>query len=133
MTLSQWIINYRQSHSLSCREFAKLTSLSPQYVSILEHGATPQGKPVSPTVQALDKIATATNTTLDCIIKMLSEDKDQEIILNHSPLPRDLISDLASMQKAVEASTHPAAKEAAVFLKYALLSCTKAGVSRYFP
>jgi transcriptional regulator with XRE-family HTH domain len=64
-TLGDYIKEYRDKKDLSLRDFAKLCDLSHSYVASLEKGIDSRSKkPVVPTIETLEKIAKATNTTL---------------------------------------------------------------------
>lgn len=81
MTLGAWLKKYRTEHGLSMQKMADLCGCSKAYVSVLEQEINPTTKkPVSPTIQILEKIATATGQDLDTFIKSL--DGDQPITLN---------------------------------------------------
>lgn len=57
MSLGDFIKKYREEHELSCRKFAALVGLSPQYVILIENGRNNDGKPLSPTMSTYSKIA----------------------------------------------------------------------------
>ena len=72
MTLGEWIKNYRDKHSLSMQEMADVCGFSKAYIGQLEKGINPStGKPISPTIQAFDKIAQAVGLDLDVFLKEL--------------------------------------------------------------
>ena len=72
MTLGEWIKNYRDKHSLSMQEMADMCGFSKAYIGQLEKGINPStGKPISPTIQAFDKIAQAVGLDLDVFLKEL--------------------------------------------------------------
>lgn len=51
MTLGEYILNYREKHDISQRQFARMTGLSNSYISMLEKGLNPSsGKPIIPTI-----------------------------------------------------------------------------------
>ena len=65
MTLSEFIIQYREKHDLSQRQFAKMCGLSNGYISMLEKNENPKtGRPLTPSVKILQCLATAMNMTL---------------------------------------------------------------------
>ena len=72
MTLGEWIKNYRDTHSLSMQDMADMCGFSKAYIGQLEKGVNPStGKPISPTIQAFDKIARAVGLDLDAFLKEL--------------------------------------------------------------
>ena len=75
MKLGDLIREYREKHDLSQRQFAEKCDLSNGYISILEKGTNPNtGKPVTPTIPQLKKIATGLGITtmemLECVDDM---------------------------------------------------------------
>ena len=74
MTLGEWIKNYRYTHSLSMQDMADMCGFSKAYIGQLEKGVNPStGKPISPTIQAFDKIARAVGLDLDAFLKELDD------------------------------------------------------------
>lgn len=66
MKLRDLIKNYRDTHDLSQRQFANQCNLSNGYISILEKGVNPRtGKPVTPTIPQLKKLADGMGMTLN--------------------------------------------------------------------
>lgn len=66
MKLRDLIKNYRDTHDLSQRQFANQCNLSNGYISILEKGVNPRtGKPVTPTIPQLKKLADGMAMTLN--------------------------------------------------------------------
>lgn len=87
MKLGEYLKAYREKHGLSMRALADLCGFSKAYINILEKGVNPKtGKPISPTMQAFEKIAAATKTDVDALLKIL--DSDQPITLPASSPPR---------------------------------------------
>lgn len=106
MKLGEYLKAYRERHGLSMRALADLCGFSKAYINILEKGVNPKtGKPISPTIQAFEKIAAGTKTDVDTLLKIL--DSDQPITVpapasvsdQHSP--RDL-NDLARFLNKTE-------------------------------
>lgn len=65
MTLSQMIRNFRNEHNVSMQVFAEKSGLSKGYISMLENEKNPgNGKPISPSMSALDGIARAMRISL---------------------------------------------------------------------
>lgn len=82
MKLADYVYTYRKARGLSMRAFGNLCGLSCAYISILEKGINPTTKKAfTPTLETLGKIASATNNSLEELLKIL--DGDEEILLNH--------------------------------------------------
>lgn len=107
MKLGILIRNYRESHDISQRQFANICGLSNGYISILEKGINPNtGKPVTPTIPQLKKLADGMGITLtelmdsadDMPINIAcSSDYDPpepfQSLITHSNLLRIFVSD----------------------------------------
>lgn len=66
MRIEQIVKDYRESHGMSQREFARKCGLSGTYIWYLESGKHPQtGRPIQPSLPALNKIAKGMGLTLD--------------------------------------------------------------------
>ena len=72
MKLGEWLKEYRQRHNMTMQDMADVCGFSKSYVNMLEKGinSTTQ-KPVSPTIQTLEKIARATGQDIDSLLKIL--------------------------------------------------------------
>ena len=90
MTLSELIKEYRKDHQLSQRQFAIKCNVSNVHISMLENNMNPRtGKPLTPTLPMLKKIADGMNITLD---ELLS--KTEDFLVDLSPaLQSDLTPD----------------------------------------
>lgn len=87
MKLGDLIREYRESHDLSQRQFAALCDLSNGYISILEKGVNPNtGRPVTPTLPQLKKIATGMHITLSELFERV-DDMPVELATNIIPMP----------------------------------------------
>lgn len=74
MTLGEYILNYREEHDISQRQFARMTGLSNSYISMLEKGLNPSsGKPIVPTLLAFNNIANAMNMSLDELFSVVDD------------------------------------------------------------
>lgn len=74
MKLRELIKEYRDSHDLSQRQFAAQCSLSNGYISILEKGINPKtGKPVTPTMPQLKKLADGMAMTLNELFEKVDD------------------------------------------------------------
>lgn len=83
MTISDILKQYRAEHNLSQRQFADQCGVSNGYISLLEKGENPKtGKPVTPTLGNLQKIARTMGTTID---DLLSSADDLEIDISAKP------------------------------------------------
>ncbi|MFC2336047.1 MAG: helix-turn-helix domain-containing protein [Selenomonas noxia] len=81
MKIGEWLKTYRDQHGLSMQALADLCGFSKAYINVLEKGVNPKtGKSISPTMQTFEKIARATKTDVDTLLKIL--DGDQPITLN---------------------------------------------------
>ena len=79
MRLGEIIKKYRTEHEMSMSEFAKISGLSKQYVSVLEQGKHPtSGKSVAPSLIIIKKVAIAMGIPFDDLFAML----DDEVTLN---------------------------------------------------
>ena len=82
MTFGKIISKYREKNSQSLRLFAEHAKLSHSYISALEKEKDPRtNKPITPTYDALKKIAKAMNMDIMDLMKIL--DDDQPIIVNN--------------------------------------------------
>ena len=81
MKLGELIYEYRYMHGLSQRQFADICKLSNGYVSMLERGVNPNtGKPITPTIPQLKKLADGMGTTIAEIIEKV-DDMPVDLIL----------------------------------------------------
>lgn len=91
MKIEEITKKYREEHSLSQRQFAALCGLSSTYIWILEQGKHPStGKPIQPSLPALNKIARGMGLTLEelmskcdnMLVALTDEDDDSNIFLS---------------------------------------------------
>lgn len=74
MKLRDLIKNYRDTHDLSQRQFANQCNLSNGYISILEKGVNSRtGKPVTPTIPQLKKLADGMAMTLNELFDLVDD------------------------------------------------------------
>lgn len=74
MKLGDLIREYRDSHDLSQRQFADICKMSNGYVSMLERGMNPNtGKPITPTIPQLKKLADGMGITIAEIIDRVED------------------------------------------------------------
>lgn len=87
MKLGDLIREYREAHDLSQRQFANQCDLSNGYISILEKGINPStGKPVTPTLPQLKKLADGMRITLSELFER-ADDMPIDIGANILPMP----------------------------------------------
>ena len=87
MRLGEYMKMYRANNKISMKELADSCGFSKAYVGMLEKGINPTtGKPVSPTIQTLEKIARGTGQDLDSLLKIL--DGGQPVTISRS-MPLD--------------------------------------------
>lgn len=88
MKLGDLIREYRDSHGLSQRQFANQCDLSNGYISILEKGMNPStGKPVTPTIPQLKKLADGMAMTLSELFEQVDDMPVDLGINNIIPMP----------------------------------------------
>lgn len=79
MTLKDLVIKYRADNGLSQRQFALQCGLSNGYISMLEKGINPStGAKITPTLQALNKLAAGMHTTLNELFTIV-DDMDVDV------------------------------------------------------
>lgn len=114
-TLGEIIKEFRETHNLSLREFAKLCNMSHSYIDRLEKGYDPRsGAKVEPTLDTLDRISKAMNIPLDNLLKEIgyinaphqlnsTESTRQKITSLQNDSPEGLTKrDLKSIEKDLE-------------------------------
>ena len=83
MKLGEWLKMYRDKNNMTMQDLANACGFSKAYVGMLEKGINPTTrKPVSPTLQTLNKIARGTGQDIDSLMKCL--DGDQPVIVTRS-------------------------------------------------
>ena len=79
MTLKDLVIKYRADNGLSQSQFALQCGLSNGYISMLEKGINPStGAKITPTLQALNKLAAGMHTTLNELFTLV-DDMDVDV------------------------------------------------------
>ena len=73
MTLGEYVLSYRQMHSMSQRKFAMLSGLSNSYISVLGKGVNSNGSLVTPSMETYEAIAKVTNCTVKDLIDFLDD------------------------------------------------------------
>lgn len=81
MILGDLIRQYRQEHSCSMEQFAKLSGLSKAYVSILERNVNPaNGKPVIPSLETIKAVSQTINMDFNDVLALLDDMKPAQPI-----------------------------------------------------
>lgn len=73
MTLGEYVLSYRKLHGMSQRDFAKISGISNQYISLVEKGVNNDGKPLSPTMDTYKKVADATSVSINELLMIVSD------------------------------------------------------------
>lgn len=74
MTLSEYVIAYRETHGLSQRQMAIKCGLSNGYISMLEKNENPKtGRPLVPSIPALEKLAKGLGMTLNELFSAIDD------------------------------------------------------------
>ena len=75
MKLSALISEYRSRMQISQREFSRRCGLSNTYISFIENETNPRtGRPIVPTLEQYQKIASAMDMTVHHLFELLDED-----------------------------------------------------------
>ena len=78
MTIGDVIKEFRKLNDLNLEEFGKMCGLSRSYISMLENNKDPRGNPVNPSLETIDKIATAIGVDTDALVGQI----DQDVVIN---------------------------------------------------
>lgn len=80
MKLSNIITDYRNQEQISQREFARRCGLSNSYISFIENEYNPRtGKPIVPTLEQYQKIASGMGLTVHELFERLDEDSPVDL------------------------------------------------------
>ena len=80
MKLSNILIDYRNRMQISQREFARRCGLSNSYISFIENEYNPRtGKPIVPTLEQYQKIASCMDMTVHQLFELLDEDSPVDL------------------------------------------------------
>lgn len=80
MKLSAIIIEHRKQLQISQREFSRRCGLSNSYISFLENEYNPRtGKPIVPTLEQYQKIASAMGLSVQQLFEKLDEDSPVDL------------------------------------------------------
>lgn len=92
MTIGDVIKEFRKLNNLSLDEFGKLAGVSKSYVSMLENNKDPRGNPVNPSLETIDKIASAIGVDVDALVGQI----DQDVVVNRKKI---LLSDFDNSEE----------------------------------
>ena len=81
MTLGNVISEFRNLNNLTMEEFSKSAGLSKSYISMLERNRDQRGNPINPSMDVIDKVATAIGVDLDTLVQTI----DQDVVVNSTP------------------------------------------------
>lgn len=122
MTLKDLIIEYRNDHGLSQRQFATACGLSNGYISMLEKEMNPNTKlPVTPTLPKLKQLASGMGMSLtDLLVKV--DDMPVELILDDADskkLVHEIEDELdAEIMKIISGLTPEKKQQALSYIQY---------------
>lgn len=122
MTLKDLIIEYRNDHGLSQRQFATACGLSNGYISMLEKEMNPNTKlPVTPTLPKLKQLASGMGMSLtDLLVKV--DDMPVELILDDADskkLVLEIEDELdAEIMKIISGLTPEKKQQALSYIQY---------------
>lgn len=122
MTLKDLIIEYRNDHGLSQRQFATACGLSNGYISMLEKEMSPNTKlPVTPTLPKLKQLASGMGMSLtDLLVKV--DDMPVELILDDAD-SKKLVPEIedeldAEIMKIISGLTPEKKQQALSYIQY---------------
>lgn len=122
MTLKELIIEYRNDHGLSQRQFATACGLSNGYISMLEKEMNPNTKlPVTPTLPKLKQLASGMGMSLtDLLVKV--DDMPVELILDDAD-SKKLVPEIedeldAEIMKIISGLTPEKKQQALSYIQY---------------
>ena len=88
MKLSAIITDYRSRMQISQREFARRCDLSNSYISFIENEMNPKtGRPMVPTLEQYQKIASGMDMTVQQLFELLDEDSPVDLHSSASAAP----------------------------------------------
>ena len=140
MTLGELIREYRERHSMSMEEFARLSGLSKGYISMLEKNKNPRnGKPIIPSIATYDGVATAMNVSAAELMEKVGEKNDNLPDLNardERQIERDLEDMMHSVSTAAYEGDTDAQEDVEAFkatLKSAMIQAKRIAKKKYTP
>lgn len=103
MKLSNVITDYRKQMQISQREFARRCGLSNSYISFIENEYNPRtGKPIVPTLEQYQKIASGMGLTVHELFERLDEDSPVDLHVSDAPNAPIVIPDSEMFLKVME-------------------------------
>lgn len=103
MKLSNVITDYRKQMQISQREFARRCGLSNSYISFIENEYNPRtGKPIVPTLEQYQKIASGMGLTVHELFERLDEDSPVDLHTSDAPNAPIVIPDSKMFLKVME-------------------------------
>lgn len=104
MKLSHIITDYRSQMKISQREFARRCGLSNSYISFIENEHNPRtGKPIVPTLEQYQKIATGMGLTVHQLFERLDEDSPVDLHVSDTSRVPIVVPDSKQFVKIVQA------------------------------
>ena len=80
MTLGNIISEFRALNDLTMDDFSKRSGISKSYISMLEKNKDYRGNAITPSIETIDKVATAIGIDVDTLVSKI----DQNIVINSS-------------------------------------------------
>lgn len=104
MKLSHIITDYRSQMKISQREFARRCGLSNSYISFIENEHNPRtGKPIVPTLEQYQKIASGMGLTVHQLFERLDEDSPVDLHVSDTSRVPIVVPDSEQFVKIVQA------------------------------
>ena len=86
MKLSRILLDYREKMQISQRELSRRCGLSNSYISFIENEYNPKtGKPIVPTIEQYQKLASGMGMTVHQLFEMLDEDSPVDLHVVPAP------------------------------------------------
>lgn len=97
MTLGEIILQYREDHHMSQRQFALKCGISNGYIAMIEKNENPAtGKPVIVSVEKVRAIASAMNMTSDELVRMVDGNTPVSLEAEQTGEPRTVEARIVS-------------------------------------
>ena len=94
MKLSTIVSDYRRRLQISQREFSRRCGLSNSYISFIENELNPKtGKPIVPTLEQYQKIASGMDMTVHQLFEQLDDDAPVDLHFSSTSVPEKSIND----------------------------------------
>ena len=92
MKIGEFVANYRESHNLSLRDFAKRCDLSHVIIAYIEKGERSNGDPYLPRFDTVRKLARGMGISAEQLISQCDDfDLDISVGVEETPIFKDLI------------------------------------------